>query len=187
MTKQFSLSSILDKFKDAHDTVDKVASEEVVEAAAPIEKVAEVTEVAEVESVKELSDADVLKGIAKEASDAERSATTKEASEFGKLFAHSFMEELEMEGTIKQASEGAYAATIQALQEADLNEKLASVFDEANYNTKMALIESSSYTSTCEALEKQASDDFMNELPMMLLGATQEAYDHTIQVLQNGE
>jgi len=199
MANQFSLGAVLDKFRGTQgaDQTTKIASEEgeatekVAEEEAPKEEKEEKAEKAEdaggekvaAEEPKELTDADVLKGIAKEAAEVEKTAQEKEASEFGKLFAHSFMEELEMEGTVKQASEAAYNATMETVQDTDLHVKLASVYDEARELTHMTLIEKSAYDETCNVLTKHAEDQANEHLPNMLLGVTKEAYDNTIEAL----
>lgn len=183
MTKQFSLGAVLDKFRSTQGATNttKTATDKEVEKVAGAEDPAEKAEepVEKVAEAEELTDAAVLKGIAKEAAEVEKVAQDKEASEFGKLFAHSFMEELEIQGTIKEASESAYNATMETVHEMDMHVKLASIYDEARELTHLSLIEKSAYDVTCDTLTKHAEE----QLPTMLLTTTKEAYDNTLEAL----
>jgi hypothetical protein len=207
MDKKLTLSSVLEKFRGEHEKeasdaedakldtkdipVDDNAPEKVAEEAEgkDAEKVAEeatdtdTEKVAEDDDAKtETTDADVLKGIAKEAADNEDSLLKKEAGEFGKLFAQSFIDEVDTHAAIKQASDDAYAATVDTVNDMAFQEKLAEVQDEAYQATCAAIVQNSAYTTTVDSLQKEAGDN----LPMDLAGVTQSAYDNTMKALADG-
>jgi hypothetical protein len=193
---QLTLSNVLSKFqegleKEAEEAAETPVSTEEDTAVqtppekdkageqedkkVPVEKAAADT--------KTETDADVLKGIAKEAAESEETNLKKEAGEFGRLFAQSFMEELEVENMVKQASEDAYAATVGVIQEMDFQEKLASVYDEARQMTSEAVIEKSAYDTTCAAIEKLAAE----AVTVQLSSITKEAYDLTVETVKAAE
>jgi hypothetical protein len=200
MDKKLTLSSVLEKFrgeqeKEASDTEDtKLDTKDTKAEDEATEKVAEEAEgkdsekVAEEEGTKaETTDADVLKGIAKEAADAEDSLLKKEAGEFGKLFARSFLEEVDTHATVKQAADNAYAATVDAVNDMAFQEKLAEVQEDAYKVTCAAIVKNSAYTATVDSLKKEAADEFEGNLPMNLAAITQSAYDNTVKALADGD
>src|SRR6056297_2514573 len=98
MSKSLTLSGVLESFRNG---LDKEAAEaptdsQVADVDPPVEETPEKTAEEAPTDVgsSDSADAEVLKGIAKEAMDAEAGAMQKEAGEFGKLFAHSFIQEV---------------------------------------------------------------------------------------------
>lgn len=196
MEKKLSLSSVLDQFRGAQEKqagdTESVTNEPAIKEPVtkePITKEAAepVTEpvTKEASNVKETVDADVLKGIAKEAAENESLTLQKEATEFGKIFAKSVLEELELNNVIKQASDAAYTATVEVLEQIGMQDKLAAITKEAHDNTLVHLAETQSFNITRQTLQKDAAEKFASELPAILMSTTQEAYDLTVGALQN--
>lgn len=145
MTKnKFKLSELLSQFskvaaddggtlyQQAANTVAGAAGMPVAEPQAqPVEAVPEVAAPAEQVPVEVATDdsvgakaVDALKEIAMEASALEQEAIQKEASEFGKIFAQSFMEEMGMqkmatEDVLMQAMRESYQATMAFIKQAE--------------------------------------------------------------------
>jgi len=196
MEKKLSLSSVLDQFRGAQEKqagdTESVTNEPAIKEPVtkePITKEAAepVTEpvTKEASNVKETVDADVLKGIAKEAAENESLTLQKEATEFGKIFAKSVLEELELNNVIKQASDAAYTATVEVLEQIGMQDKLVAITKEAHDNTLVHLAETQSFNITRQTLQKDAAEKFASELPAILMSTTQEAYDLTVGALQN--
>jgi len=196
MEKKLSLSSVLDQFRGAQEKqagdTESVTNEPAIKEPVtkePITKEAAepVTEpvTKEASDVKETVDADVLKGIAKEAAENESLTLQKEATEFGKIFAKSVLEELELNNVIKQASDAAYTATVEVLEQIGMQDKLVAITKEAHDNTLVHLAETQSFNITRQTLQKDAAEKFASELPAILMSTTQEAYDLTVGALQN--
>lgn len=192
MNKSLTLNGVLESFRNG---LAKEASEEPeVEEALPDTDEQETKTAAEAEVTTEApsgtadtADAEALKGIAKEAMDAEAATMQKEAGEFGKLFAHSFIQEVEQDSMVKQAHDIAYQNTIDALENIVLTEKLAEVATDARITTLVHLAKTAAYNETINTLEKAASAKFAGDLPLVLAGITQEAYDETVKVLTNAQ
>lgn len=187
MNKSLTLNGVLESFRNG---LAKEASEEPeVEAVLPDTTEAETKTVAEVtpEASADTVDAEALKGIAKEAMDAEAATMQKEAGEFGKLFAHSFIQEVEQDSMVKQAHDIAYQNTIDTLENIVLTEKLAEVASDARITTLVHLVKTAAYNETIDTLEKAASAKVAGDLPLVLAGITQEAYDETVKVLTNAQ
>jgi hypothetical protein len=184
MNKSLTLSGVLESFRNGLDKEAAEAPEDNQVTDAAIEPEPEPQEV---KTASESADAEVLKGIAKEAMEKEAASMQKEASEFGKLFAHSFIQEVEQDSLVKQAHAAAYQNTMDTLEEMVLTEKLAQVGDEARINTLLHLTKTSAYNETVDTLEKIAAEKFAGDLPLILAGITQEAYDETVKVLTDAK
>lgn len=189
MNKSLTLNGVLESFRNG---LAKEASEEPeVEEALPDTDEQETKIAAEAEVTTEVpadtADAEALKGIAKEAMDAEAATMQKEAGEFGKLFAHSFIQEVEQDSMVKQAHDIAYQNTIDALENIVLTEKLAEVAADARITTLVHLVKTAAYNETIDILEKAASAKLAGDLPLVLAGITQEAYDETVKVLTDAQ
>lgn len=215
MSKKTGIT-LTDVLADFETGLNKQAEEELLpveEVAVPeMEEAAEVTEEAAAQSEEVINDAieekaeevveaaaikneavEGLKAIAKTASENHSNAMVKEAQEFGKVFAHSFMNEMnktaqaneEFEYLTKQAYEVTETALLQGTME--------QVFEEAKDATTIKVAEQLSYNATTEALsylDKTAeANAFANEqreqdvLVEDLKGVVKQAYDLTEQVL----
>lgn len=115
---------------------------------------------------------DALKSIAKQAQDTEASALEKDASEFGKIFADSFLETLNERAEVSAIQKEAYDITMS---------KIAEVNDVVDEDTYTAIVKEA-YDMTIEAtkvdLQKVAeteeiSEDTLNQI-------IKEAYDLTM-------
>lgn len=180
---QLSLGNILENFKKAQEgseEVTKTAAAAVVDKAT--EKVTDegTTKTATQKENKDTADVSALKKIAEDAVAKEGKLMEKEAEEFGTLFAHSFMQELEKTAQVEEVYKGAYQATTQAFENAALQEKLAEVQDEAYYNTISDIAGRQTYLITQQHLVEKTA----GELPLALAGVTQEAYDNTLEALK---
>lgn len=131
----------------------EAAEKEVNEA---IEEKAE--EVAEAEAVKDNA-VEGLKAIAKTASENSEIAMHKEAEEFGRIFAHSFMEEMEKKAQDQEEYSNILKQAYEVMDGELMTEKLASVFNEAYELGSFRLMSEQSYEKTAEvlnSLEKNA-------------------------------
>lgn len=117
-----------------------------------------------------------LKEIAKTASEQNEKNMTKEAEEFGKIFAHSFMQELQTSSDLEKAASEAY----EAMTEKIASEQLTQVYDEAYMQSMAKVAGEFAYKEAEKHL--QLSDQDINNL----LEITKEAYQVTGDALNNG-
>jgi len=151
-----------------------------VTAPAP-EKLEDVVERAEdptkIAQAEQTAPATELLKIAQEAIEREASSIDKEASEFGRLFAHGFMEELNktaeaaaVEQDLEKVAQEAYEI---------MTEKIAhAIHGDPQVNEAMAKVAAEAYGIMVEKIAQEGEiQDAMVKTAQVLMGVTEEAYN----------
>lgn len=158
-----TLSQVLQDFESSLRGEEKTAQEAEPESQ---EKTAEKTTESEsqektAEETGELSSEAVtsLKEIAKTASEQNEHDMTKEASEFGRIFAHSFMQELQLNSDLEKSASEAY----QAMQEKVAEQQLTQVYDEAYMQSMAKVAGEAAYAEAARQMNLQPGvEDALN-------------------------
>jgi hypothetical protein len=145
----------------------QAAKEQAIEEAAQVIAEASKDQVAAVESLKE---------IAKQASENENTLLKKEASMFGKIFAKSLVSTLEKKALEEEVFSGAYASTMESIEDAKLSKYAEEVYTDSYINTLSTLAALESYNL---ALDKCAELN-SNVMDGKITAIVKEAYDMTI-------
>lgn len=135
---------------------------------------------------------DALKTIAKQAQEKESSALEKDASEFGKIFADSFLSELEERAEFGTLQKNAYDMTLQKVAEEELPEMFENITKEAYDITmaKVAEVSEDINEDTYNSIIKEAYDITMSTLDESstlkdLEEITKVAYEYTLNQIEN--
>ena len=137
---------------------------------------------------------DTLKAIAKHANEKETAALEKDASEFGRIFADSFLDEINTRSEISTIQKQAYDITLQKVAEGnEAPEMMENIVKEAYDITMQKIAEQDSTLpeDTYNAIIKEAYDLTMNSVDEStvldeLSEITKVAYQHTMDQI-NGK
>lgn len=131
---------------------------------------------------------DVLKSIAKQAAEKEEEALEKDASEFGKIFANSFIDEVNTRSEIETIRNQAYDITMQKVAEEAVDPEMTEKIVKEAYDITMQKI--AEYDNTISedvynSIIKEAYDLTMNSIEETnvldeLSEITKVAYQHTM-------
>lgn len=131
-----------------------------------------------------------LKAIAKTASENSEKAMEKEAQEFGRLFAHAVIEEMEKNAQEQDEMAKVAARAYEVMENELFQVKLAQVFEEAYTLAGMKCISSEAYEKTASALKTTAgSQEAISAAHEMeqLKGVVKQAYDLTQEYLDSNQ
>ena len=155
---------------------DAVREEEKTEKKKPVDS-DDAVEVAE--KKEKTATADSLKAIAKTASENSEKAMTKEAEEFGRLFAHTVMDEMEKVARENEEYDSLVKQAYELMSDQIFMDKLAHVYEEAYGVGTEYLIRSEAYTKTAGLIEKTAKNADAVNVSESAEAIIKEAYEMT--------
>jgi hypothetical protein len=135
---------------------------------------------------KEAADAvEGLKAIAKTASENSTASMQKEAQEFGKLFAHAVMDEMEKAADTQELFSKTAQQAYNVMDSELFQVKLAQVFEEAYNLTSFDLINAEAYEKTASHIKKVAAESDVETDIEPMKDLIKNAYEITQQLIDN--
>jgi len=163
------------------DSEDAVEEKEKTEKKKPVDS-EDAVEKAE-KGDEKTATADTLKEIAKTAAEKSEASMVKEAEEFGRLFAHTVMGEMEKIARENEEYGLLEKQAYDLMNEQLFMDKLAQVYDEAYGLGSEYLIQKEAYDKTASYVEKTAEKGDVAAMSEMAESIIKEAYELTQQLL----